>query len=104
MTEQASALTERHKRMAARNARLAAATPPMRRVRVMPLNDAIRATIRHPVTGMRFPETGSAEWPLDVFTKRRLREGCVTLADEPQREQQPVRDQPEHHSRSRRGE
>jgi len=49
------------------------------RVRVTPKNDAIRKYIYHPRTGMRFPAEGSAEWPLDNFTKRRIRDGDVTI-------------------------
>jgi len=46
---------------------------------VVPTNDAFRAVLKHPSSGMRFPETGSAEWPLDTFTKRRLKDGCITV-------------------------
>lgn len=50
------------------------------RVRVTPRDDVIRRDIRHGVTGVRFPkEGGSVEWPLDQFTKRRLRDGDVKL-------------------------
>jgi hypothetical protein len=55
------------------------------RVRVVPKNDAFRKALFHPRTRMRFPAQGSAEWPLDQFTKRRIRDGDVTI--EAQREQ-----------------
>lgn len=47
------------------------------RVRVNPRDDIIRRDIRH--GSIRFPAEGSVEWPLDQFTKRRLRDGTVTL-------------------------
>lgn len=59
------------------------------RVRVVPKNDALRKGLFHPSTRMRFPAQGSAEWPLDQFTKRRIRDGDVTI--EEQREQRAER-------------
>lgn len=77
MTDQASAPSEREKRIKARRDRIAALTPKIERVRVNPANDDIRRAIAHPA-GIRFPESGSVEWPLDSFTKRRLADGSVT--------------------------
>jgi len=54
------------------------------RVRVLPANDDLRRVLKHPITGMRFRETGSVEWPLDTFTKRRLREGSITIEERKQ--------------------
>jgi hypothetical protein len=51
------------------------------RVRVLPKNDAIRKHIYHPRTGARFPAQGSVEWPLDQFTKRRIRDKDVTIEE-----------------------
>lgn len=51
-----------------------------RRVRVSPRDDEMRRLMKHPRAG-GFRETGSAEWPLDTFTKRRIREGSVTLEE-----------------------
>ena len=48
-------------------------------VRVTPANDTLRRIMKHP-NGMRFRSTGSVEWPLDKFTKRRLADGSITLA------------------------
>jgi hypothetical protein len=39
----------------------------------------VRRNIRHQPDGLRFPAEGSVEWPLDAFTKRRLRDGDVML-------------------------
>ena len=53
---------------------------PDQTVRVNPRDEKIRKLIRHPLRGRGFPSTGSVEWPLDTFTRRRLRDGDVTLA------------------------
>lgn len=50
------------------------------RVRVNPRDDVIRRDIKH--GNIRFPAEGSVEWPLDQYTKRRLRDGTVTLETE----------------------
>jgi len=79
MTEQASAPSEREKHIAARKARIRALTPRTPVARVEPTSDTFRQILRHPLTGMKFPAEGSAEWPLDSFTQRRIKEGCVQL-------------------------
>ena len=48
------------------------------RVRVTPRDDDVRKSIRHPTAG-GFRAEGSIDWPLDSFTKRRIREGAVTV-------------------------
>jgi hypothetical protein len=48
-------------------------------VRVLPRNDQIRKYIKHPRTRVGFPAEGSAEWPNDAFTKRRIIDGDVTI-------------------------
>ena len=58
---------------------------PTKRVRVNPRDDVIRRDIKHGVAGIRFPVEGSVEWPLDQFTKRRLRDGSVTMETEEQK-------------------
>lgn len=51
-----------------------------KRVRVFPRDDNVRRDIKHQPNGLRFPAGGgSVEWPLDQFTKRRLRDGTVML-------------------------
>lgn len=55
----------------------------VKRVRVLPANDAIRAAIKHPTGGIAFPASGSVDWPLDQFTKRRIRDGDVTIEEAP---------------------
>jgi hypothetical protein len=53
-----------------------------KRVRVLPRDDVIRRDIVHPVNRIAFPpQGGSVEWPLDQFTKRRIREGDVTVEE-----------------------
>lgn len=49
-----------------------------RKVRVTPTSDVLRKALRHPRKG-GFRATGSMEWPLDSFTKRRLRDGDITV-------------------------
>jgi hypothetical protein len=71
----------RQKYIAARNARLKKITPKQPRVRVLPANEDFRQVIKHP-SGIRFPEEGSVEWPLDKFTRKRIAEGDVTVEDE----------------------
>lgn len=66
--------SERYKR---RKARMQKITAP-KRVRVVPKSDELREVLRHPRAG-RFRTSGSTEWPLDQFTKRRLRDGDVTV-------------------------
>ena len=69
-------------RAQARQERLARmrAMVPDQTVRVNPRDESIRKLIRHPLRGRGFPSTGSVEWPLDTFTRRRIRDGDVTLA------------------------
>jgi hypothetical protein len=57
------------------------------RVRVVPKNDELRKVLKHPTAGMAFRESGSVEWPLDNFTKRRIRDGDVTIEEREPREQ-----------------
>jgi hypothetical protein len=77
----------RQKYLAARNARLKKITPRPPRVRVLPANEDFRQVIKHP-SGIRFPEQGSVEWPLDKFTKKRIAEGDVTVEDDGGRSRQ----------------
>jgi hypothetical protein len=69
-------------RAQARQDRLARmrAMVPDQTVRVNPRDETIRKLLRHPLRGRGFPTTGSVEWPLDTFTRRRIRDGDVTLA------------------------
>ena len=51
-------------------------------VRVLPKNDDIRRVMRHGVTRVGFPSSGgSVEWPNDTFTKRRIKDGDVTIEE-----------------------
>lgn len=96
MNDTAAAVSERQKQIEARRARVNALIPRRERVRVMPRDDEVRKFIKHPETGTKFPASGSVEWPLDRFTKRRLRDGTVTLAEQDQHH--------ESHRRARRTE
>jgi len=89
----------RQQQIEARRARVAAQLPKIPRVRVLPASDDIRKYIKHP-TGIKFPATGSAEWPLDSFTRRRLRDGSVTREEQ----QKEAEQQPHARTRARRDE
>jgi hypothetical protein len=52
------------------------------RVRVLPRDDEFRKSHRNVVGHPDFPEQGSVEWPNDQYTKRRLRDGDVTIEPE----------------------
>jgi len=54
-------------------------------VRVTPANDIMRRLLKHPHAG-GFPKDGSAEWPDDRFTKRRIADGDIKREDEGHRD------------------
>jgi len=91
MTDQTTAPSERKKQLDARRKLIADRMPKVERVRVTPATDDIRRVLTHPSNGTKFPESGSVEWPLDNFTKRRLRDGSVVRE---QAQPQPAREQP----------
>ena len=74
-----------HQRRFKRLQRLKDARPEVKLLNVIPTNDAHRPVLKHP-TGVKFKETGSAAWPDDNFTHRRLRDGSVKLAEETKKE------------------
>jgi hypothetical protein len=51
------------------------------RVRVTPRDEKIRRNIKHPAGGIGFRAEGSVEWPYDQFTKRRVRDGDITIEE-----------------------
>jgi hypothetical protein len=62
-----------------RKARMAAAHKPRTGIRVTAANDDFRRVLKHP-SGIGFPQGGgSVEWPDDRFTRRRIRDGSVTV-------------------------
>jgi hypothetical protein len=74
--------------------RLKAARPPSAvGVRVVPASDDLRRVLKHP-RGVRFPSHGSAEWPNDKFTKRRLAEGVITLEESGGKKPAPKKHEP----------
>jgi hypothetical protein len=64
-------------------------------MKVYAKNDDIKKNIKHPTGPIRFNEDGSANWPDDQFTRRRIRDGDVTT--EPPT---PPEGQSRHHRRS----
>lgn len=75
--------TIRELQIEAREKRIADLIPRMARVRVTPRDDIIRRFIAHPDGNIGFPASGSAEWPLDSFTNRRIRDGTVIVEGRP---------------------
>ena len=73
-------------------------TPKVERVRVSPASEELRQVLKHPKSGVKFPASGSVEWPLDQFTRRRIKEGSVTREDD-RRQQGQRRDQRPPHAR-----
>jgi hypothetical protein len=53
----------------------------IKRVRVTPKNDELRGLLMHP-SGLRLRKEGSTEWPHDSFTKRRVRDGDITIEEQ----------------------
>jgi hypothetical protein len=72
--------SERFMRRQERLKQVRDATVP-KRVRVIPKDDNVRKSFKGMQGHTSFPATGSVEWPLDQFTKRRLKEGSVLLEE-----------------------
>jgi preprotein translocase subunit Sss1 len=64
-------------------ARLAAVAEAKRipRVRVEPTTEEYRRVLKHGSTKIGFRAEGSAEWPNDRFTQRRLAEGVIRIVE-----------------------
>jgi hypothetical protein len=50
-------------------------------VRVVPKNENLRKYLKHGVTKVGFLAEGAVEWPNDQFTRRRLKEGDITIEE-----------------------
>ena len=72
----------REKQLDERKARMASLRRSVPSVRVTPKNDEIRKYLRHMPSGVKFPDSGSAVWPNDTFTQRRIADGDVTVEEE----------------------
>jgi len=70
-------------------------------IRVVPApgREHLRSILKHP-NGARFRTQGSAEWPNDRFTQRRMADGDIKLAEE---EQQPKEEKPATRGRATSG-
>ena len=79
-------LSLRGQRARERLQKIAEVTPPTG-VRVTPKNEELRKVLKHP-RGGAFGQSGSAEWPNDRFTQRRIAEGDVTVEGGEQQQQQ----------------
>lgn len=51
-------------------------------VKVLPKNDVMRRLLKHPSNNVAFQAEGSADWPDDSFTHRRIADGDVTIVEE----------------------
>jgi hypothetical protein len=61
-------------------------------MKVRATSDKIKQYIKHPSRRIGFRADGTAEWPHDQFTQRRINDGDVTVVEaEPKRLQQPHR-------------
>jgi hypothetical protein len=81
MADEPTRESQREQRRADRAEAVRANAPT--RVRVLPANDQLRKILKHPASG-GFQAEGSTEWPLDQFTKRRLRDGDITIEETPE--------------------
>jgi len=67
-------------------------------VRVVPKDDGMRRLLKHPKAG-KFRAEGGLEWPDDNFTRKRLRDGDVTLEEKQEAKSEPKgRPSPQHRS------
>jgi hypothetical protein len=58
--------------------------------RVYALKDNVKKHIFHPSGRIKFNEAGEADWPLDQFTQRRIKDGDVSLTAPPRAVSSPV--------------
>lgn len=58
-----------------------AANAAIPRIRVLPANKDMLKLLRHPAKPQAFVEGHSMEWPLDQFTRRRIRDGDITIEE-----------------------
>jgi hypothetical protein len=91
MIDQVTTVSLRGQRQRDRLDRLRAAVPPG--VRVTPRDDDMRRVLKHPSAG-GFRAEGSATWPNDRFTKRRLADGTIKREEPPPDYKNPRRSPP----------
>jgi hypothetical protein len=65
-------------------------------IRVEPRDEDMRRLLRHEPSGIRFRSEGSVEWPDDIFTHRRIKDGSVRVVEE----NKPRSGQTRHHSQA----
>jgi hypothetical protein len=49
-------------------------------MKVFALKENVRKCIIHPLTRARFDAAGEADWPMDQFTRARIRDGDIALS------------------------
>lgn len=57
-------------------------------MKVIAKNDEVKRVLYHPTAGA-FREDGTAEWPEDTYTARRLADGDITTAEVATAEKEP---------------
>jgi len=50
-------------------------------LRVEPATPELRRALKHP-SGIKFRSAGSVEWPDDIFTRRRIKDGSVKVVEQ----------------------
>jgi hypothetical protein len=85
MAKDTNPLAERGRRKKARLAILEANKP--RGLIVEPADDDMRRVLKHPING-RFRKSGSANWPDDRYTRKRLRDGSLKLVENKKQQHQ----------------
>jgi hypothetical protein len=48
-------------------------------VKVYALKENVKKDIKYPIGNIGFDENGEADWPMDQFTHRRVRDGDISL-------------------------
>ena len=48
-------------------------------MKVYALKENVKRDIKYPIGQIGFNEDGEADWPMDQFTQRRLRDGDISL-------------------------
>ena len=98
MTENHKAgMDERAKRLKARDEHIRSLTPKRPLIHVEPTKDDYRKYLKHP-NGTPFPQdSGTAEWPHDRFTKRRIADGSIKAVE---KQSEPSRSPPQRQHRT----
>jgi hypothetical protein len=70
-------------------------------MKVLPKNDDLRRVLAHPNAG-KFRAEGSADWPDDSFTNRRIKDGDITKEEVEAKQPPPAKEKEKEDSRQRK--